>query len=141
MRTDLTIGACIVKEDKLLLTLHTKLGKWLFPGGHVEEGEMPDEAAIREVKEETGLDFKFAHYGEIEETEDEIERRAIPIYSNVHSVGDHNHYCLFFAGTGEGEITISEESKDLKWFTLEEIEQLEKTPESIKKLARHILQR
>src|SRR5882762_4156953 len=31
--------------------------KWCFPGGHVEEYESPDEAAVRETREETGLDF------------------------------------------------------------------------------------
>lgn len=31
---------------------------WNFPGGGIEEGETPDEACIREVKEETGLDVK-----------------------------------------------------------------------------------
>lgn len=32
-------------------------GKWLGIGGHIIDGESPDEALIREVKEETGLDL------------------------------------------------------------------------------------
>jgi 8-oxo-dGTP pyrophosphatase MutT (NUDIX family) len=34
---------------------HRKLGRWLPPGGHVEPNELPDEAAVREVFEETGV--------------------------------------------------------------------------------------
>lgn len=39
----------------MLLHPHRKLGIWLPPGGHVEPGELPDEAAVREVLEETGV--------------------------------------------------------------------------------------
>ncbi len=40
-------------KDQWLLTRHPRRG-WEFPGGKVEEGETPEEAAIREVNEETG---------------------------------------------------------------------------------------
>lgn len=39
----------------MLLHHHPKLGRWLPPGGHVEHSELPDEAAVREVLEETGV--------------------------------------------------------------------------------------
>jgi 8-oxo-dGTP pyrophosphatase MutT (NUDIX family) len=39
----------------ILLHYHRKLGKWLPPGGHIEDNELPDEAALREVLEETGI--------------------------------------------------------------------------------------
>ena len=39
----------------MLLIHHKGLGKWLPPGGHIEENEVPHEAAIREVYEETGI--------------------------------------------------------------------------------------
>ena len=38
---------------------HKKLDVWLYPGGHVEDTETPDEALVREVKEETGLDIEI----------------------------------------------------------------------------------
>jgi len=44
---------------KMLLLHHKKLGKWLQPGGHIEQHENPIETAIREVKEETGIDISF----------------------------------------------------------------------------------
>ena len=34
---------------------HKKMQAWLPPGGHIDPGELPEEAALREVREETGL--------------------------------------------------------------------------------------
>ena len=45
----------VVHRGRVLLLFHAKLGLWLPPGGHVEVGELPDEAAVREVLEETGV--------------------------------------------------------------------------------------
>ncbi|MDE2143958.1 MAG: NUDIX domain-containing protein, partial [Elusimicrobia bacterium] len=54
------VSAYAVREGKVLLIKHKKLGLWLAPGGHIDEGETPDEAALRELKEETGLEADFA---------------------------------------------------------------------------------
>jgi 8-oxo-dGTP diphosphatase len=40
---------------KVLLVAHKIMGKLVFPGGHVDKNEAPDETALREVFEETGL--------------------------------------------------------------------------------------
>jgi 8-oxo-dGTP pyrophosphatase MutT (NUDIX family) len=45
----------VVHDGSVLLHFHRKLGKWLPPGGHIEDNELPDEAALREVLEETGI--------------------------------------------------------------------------------------
>jgi 8-oxo-dGTP pyrophosphatase MutT (NUDIX family) len=45
----------VVDQGRVLLHRHAKLGLWLPPGGHVEPHELPDEAARREVLEESGL--------------------------------------------------------------------------------------
>jgi 8-oxo-dGTP pyrophosphatase MutT (NUDIX family) len=42
--------------DKVALHLHKRLNMWLQPGGHIESGETPAQAALREAVEETGLD-------------------------------------------------------------------------------------
>ena len=42
------------------------MGKWIGVGGHLEKGETPDQAAIREIKEETGLDvYSLSCAGEV----------------------------------------------------------------------------
>jgi len=52
-----TASAFVVNEarTKTLLIEHPKYHIWVQPGGHIEQGELPIEAAIREAKEETGL--------------------------------------------------------------------------------------
>ncbi len=57
---ELAVAVFVVHEDRVLLLLHPKLGRWLPPGGHVEPNELPDDAAVREVEEETGLRCRLA---------------------------------------------------------------------------------
>jgi 8-oxo-dGTP pyrophosphatase MutT (NUDIX family) len=44
---------------KLALIRHPRFGKWMVPGGHVEPDENPAQTAIREVREETGLEIRL----------------------------------------------------------------------------------
>ena len=56
-------GVIIVRkclnEPEILLIYRAKLDDWSFPKGHCEEGETNEQTAIRETKEETGLDIKL----------------------------------------------------------------------------------
>ncbi|MFB6163344.1 MAG: NUDIX hydrolase [Halococcoides sp.] len=57
----------VVCEGATALHHHPGLEMWLPPGGHIDRGEVPHEAAIREVREELGLDVTlFAESGDIE---------------------------------------------------------------------------
>jgi 8-oxo-dGTP diphosphatase len=50
-------ASAIVFDDqqRVLLVHHNKIGRWLYPGGHIDPDEDPTQAAIREVLEETGV--------------------------------------------------------------------------------------
>ena len=52
--------AAVIKDDKILMVCHQTSSRtyWTFPGGGVNEGELFEQAAVREVKEETGLDVR-----------------------------------------------------------------------------------
>lgn len=52
---DFTVAIFVVRDGRVLLHWHQKLGRWLPPGGHIEPNELPDDAAHREVMEETGV--------------------------------------------------------------------------------------
>lgn len=54
----LSVGVIVIKDSKVLLVKHnygSANGKYLNPGGFLKEGELPEEAAVREVFEETGV--------------------------------------------------------------------------------------
>lgn len=54
-------GGCLFDKDgKVLLQRRGDCNKWGFPGGAIELGETPEEAAVREFREETGLDIRVS---------------------------------------------------------------------------------
>ncbi|MCB9688964.1 MAG: NUDIX hydrolase [Alphaproteobacteria bacterium] len=50
-------AGCVVIEEHALLMVRTRQG-WTIPGGSIEEGESPDVAAVRESREEAGVDVR-----------------------------------------------------------------------------------
>jgi len=58
-----TGSAIVVSERGVLLLVHRRLGFWMQPGGHVDPGEAPWDAAARETREETGLDARHPDAG------------------------------------------------------------------------------
>ncbi len=70
MKNRISVGALIIYEQKILLVNHKKdehYDFWVAPGGGVEGTETIEVSAIREVKEETGLDIKIRKLAYIEE--------------------------------------------------------------------------
>lgn len=47
-------GGLVVNQGQILL-ITTQAGRWQLPKGHIEDGETPEQAAVREVREETGV--------------------------------------------------------------------------------------
>lgn len=54
----LTASAFVVSTRGVILHRHRRLGIWVQPGGHVDPGEEPEAAAVRETLEETGLESR-----------------------------------------------------------------------------------
>ncbi len=123
MKLDLTVGADIFSDDKVLLIHHRKLNIWIPVGGHIEPNETPDEAVQREVGEETGLDIELFQQSYLPEIGNVKENKALPFYANVHSVGDHDHYCLYYVckTPDASKMSINTELKDARWFLISEL--------------------
>ena len=61
--THVTASAIVVGSRGTVLHVHRRTGAWLQPGGHIEESEMPPDAALRETVEETGLPARHPDAG------------------------------------------------------------------------------
>jgi len=61
LRKDFTATGYVINPErtKILVIFHNKLQKWLPAGGHLESNELPHEAALREVFEETGVSARI----------------------------------------------------------------------------------
>ena len=58
-KIDFTVAIFVVHGGRILLIHHRQLDKWLPLGGHIELDEDPEAAALREAKEESGLDVEL----------------------------------------------------------------------------------
>lgn len=113
---------------KILLVKHKKNRKWTQPGGHMEENETPEETALREAYEETGLHVRLI--GERFPREEDFIR-PLGIQCNRHSTGD-THIDIIYAAipnNDEKEQLNIEESDDIGWFSRDELEDLDCFPD------------
>ncbi len=102
-----TVAVFVVREKKVLLHRHRKLGMWLPPGGHIEENELPDEAAVREVFEETGLRVELVS----ERRQDIFDPVQLhrPAGVQLENIGPgHQHVDLIYFARPIGSIEIAE---------------------------------
>lgn len=113
----LTASAVILSPSKedVLLVHHKKLGKWLQPGGHVEEtDDHPSHTAKREAEEETGVRL----------TSDEGRLLGIDIHSIPATEGEpqHLHHDLAFLFTAQTEVLGgNRESNDVFWCPIDRL--------------------
>lgn len=111
----LGVGALIYDGDRVLLVQRGKeplKGFWSLPGGAVETGELVQDALIREVEEETGLEVKIVRFGELFE-------RIMPDAAGA----TEYHYVLldYVCEILSGQPRAGSDSADVRWFSPEEL--------------------
>ena len=114
-------------NKKILLVKHKKFNKWVQPGGHIMELETPEEAALRELYEETGVKAKLI--GERFPRENDFIR-PLGVQKNTNNKGDL-HIDIIYVGIPINEVntTISSESTDISWFAREELNSIDLFPD------------
>lgn len=117
---------------KILLIKHKKNRRWTQPGGHIEGNETPEEAALREVYEETGLRVRLL--GERFPREDDFIR-PLGIQKNRRTTSDgetHMHIDIIYAAIPNDESKEKlnkEESDAIRWFSRNELENIDCFPD------------
>jgi 8-oxo-dGTP pyrophosphatase MutT (NUDIX family) len=109
--------AAVLDGDRLLLTKRTDNGEWCLPGGGIDAGERPAEAAEREVFEETGLTVRVTGLLGVYSNPDVVV--VYPDGERVQVVG-----VLFRAEPVAGVAGTSNEVSEAGWFTQDEAAEL-----------------
>lgn len=127
---DFTATTFVVWQGGVLLHRHKKLGHWFPPGGHVEPNELPDEAAVREVLEETGV--RVALVGEralpVLEPRQLIRPRGVQL-ETIAPRHEHIDF-IYFAKPQSGYTGLfSVADETLGWYDRNALEKLELTEE------------
>ena len=97
-------GVLVVREGRVLLTrrdqqMQRAPGRWAFPGGFVEAGESAEEGALRETREEAGLDATITG-----------------IVGRPHAVRDPAHLVIVYRGEADGDPRAGSETAETRWF-------------------------
>ena len=109
---EVVVGIFIINNNKLLLVRsHKWNNKLVVPGGHVEYMEPLEKAAIREIKEETGLN---------------IERLEFIMFHEYLADGDFfekRHFIMldYLARTNSKEVKLNKEAQKAEWLAIEEL--------------------
>jgi 8-oxo-dGTP pyrophosphatase MutT (NUDIX family) len=123
-RIDFTVAIFVVQGNRVLLIHHRKLEHWLPLGGHIELDEDPEVAALREAKEESGLDVELV--GERPPTTGNGTRALIaPRFLDIHRITDtHEHIgMIYWARPKSGELALADaEHHDIRWCTAADLE-------------------
>lgn len=106
MKFIVSASVIVLNENNDILLMRGRRG-WEMPQGCVEQGETIRQAAIREVKEETGMDIELIHF--------------CGIYQNI-TRGVCNH--IFTGKPIGGTLTTSDESDEVGYFSLEQADEM-----------------
>ena len=122
MKTLINTSLCYIEKDNSYLMLHrTKKehdynkDKWIGIGGKFENGESPEDCAVREIREETGLVVEPA----------ELDYCGIVTFVDVSEVEAYTEFMhIFRARKFSGELKSDCDEGDLEWVPLAKLKEL-----------------
>ncbi|MFA5306455.1 MAG: NUDIX hydrolase [Candidatus Babeliales bacterium] len=132
LKRDFTATGYVMNPErtKILVIFHNKLQRWLPAGGHIEPNELPHEAALREVFEETGVIARIVNDNPDMGLKGEVDCQIPRPYSVLYQIIPQNnkdieHIHIDFVYAMEAEESLLkvriEEVSNVKWLTKDEI--------------------
>lgn len=156
MHRHFTATAFIVDARKRTLLLwHKRLCRWMPPGGHIDPDETPEDAAVRECKEETGLDVEILGSDQPDlfagaTAEGRMLKKPFAmLLENIPASPErdepaHQHMDFLFVARVldelQGTVIAEHEARELQWFTLEEVAALSTEDEIFANVQAYVVQ-
>jgi len=108
--TPTAAGAIVVRGREILLvrrSIEPGLGRWSFPAGFQDYGETPEQTAVREVREETGLTIEL--------------RRLFQVAHSRDNPRKHVNLVVYLAVAVAGVVRAADDASDARFFSLDEL--------------------
>jgi 8-oxo-dGTP pyrophosphatase MutT (NUDIX family) len=128
-KIDFTVAIFVVHQARVLVIHHRALDKWLPLGGHIELDEDPEQAALRETREESGLEVELL--GERPPTTSPGTRALIaPRFLDIHRItSSHEHIGMIYWARPrphQEEIALArDEHHDIRWCAASDLDSLQ----------------
>ncbi len=110
----------------LMIRNHKWSTLWWFPGGKIERGESCEDALVREIREETGLEISDIRFAMVQES----------IFSPSFIRPEHFILLNYIAKAGSHNVTLNDEAEEFRWVTVGEAFGLELNSATIQLLNR-----
>jgi ADP-ribose pyrophosphatase YjhB (NUDIX family) len=107
------VGVVVVQNGRILLVrrkMHPEIGKWSIPAGFLDHGEDPQETAVREAWEETGLNVQIT--------------QLLGVYHNPPAQGGASIFIMYQAQVVGGELQAGDDADAALFFALTELPKL-----------------
>jgi ADP-ribose pyrophosphatase YjhB (NUDIX family) len=121
---DYTVSVFVVHSGRVLLVDHKQLKRWLPVGGHIDPNEDPQTAALRETREESGLEVELIGARPPDGLPGTTPLVA-PAYLDIHDIkGEHRHLgMIYFARSATNELQLADaEHHEIRWFSGDELD-------------------
>lgn len=124
-------GIVFNSKNQVIMIHHNELQIWLPPGGHIKVNELPDEAVLREIYEETGIKAEIlSNKHDLSFSDNHcrgLNRPFTILLENIEGDWSHNHIDMVYICTTINEELVMQNSEvnDIGWFSAEQIEELE----------------
>ena len=126
-KIDFTVAIFVVRDGRILLVHHRKLNKWLPLGGHVELEEDPEQAALREAREESGFEVELLG-GRPPTTGPGTRALIAPRFLDIHRINEtHEHIgMMYWARPKSGDLAlVAGEHHDIRWCAITDLDRLD----------------
>ena len=120
-----TATVLVIYKHRVLLHRHKKFGSLLPVGGHVDRDELPEEAALREVSEESGLEVELHNADSV--SFPDVRRLIRPAHVLLININEYHQHIdfVYFAKASSGKVNPQlGESNQLRWFERDEIRRI-----------------